>query len=153
VTNIPARTGAAPLVPFGQFDQWQKYASAGCVINWGGGGIAAHYITVGALGQVLDVYNQGGEYIDLLKSKKAVAWDLGRLGAIKEHPTNGLLYAVGPELGDIVAFDPKRPKNLRFEPPVVRGFNSPSCLRFSPDGKIMFVCSKGDGVVWSITGF
>lgn len=153
VTNIPARPGAAPLVPWGKFADWQKYASAGCVINWGGGGTSAHYISVGGMGQILDVYSQGGDYIDLIKSNKAVAWDLGRLGAIKEHPTNGLLYAVEPERGDVISIDPKNPRNQRFEPPVVRGFSNPSCLRFSADGKTMYVCSQGEGVVWAVTDF
>lgn len=153
VTNIPARPGSAALVPLSQAQNWQKFASANCVINWGGGGVNAHYITVGAMGQILDVFSQGGDYIDLIKAKKAIAWDLGRMGAIKEHPNNGLLYAVEPELGDIVAIDPTKPKNHRFTPPVVRGFMNPTCLRFSPDGKTMLVCSKGDGVVWRVTEF
>ena len=153
VKNIPARPGAAGVVPLNHLDEWQKYASTGCVINWQGGGNNAHYLAVGSLGQILDVYQGGGEYIDLLKNKKAIAWDLGRLGAIKEHPSNGLLYAVEPERGDVVEIDPKKPQNYRFKPPVVRGLSEPTCLRFSYDGSVMYICSKGDGVVWQMTGF
>ncbi|WAJ69599.1 YncE family protein [Catenovulum adriaticum] len=153
VDNIPARPGAPGLTPDVNFDDWQHYASAGCVINWQDGGGSAHFISVGGLGQILDVTDSGGDYIDLLKNKRAVAWDLGRLGAIKEHPTNGLLYAVEPERGDVVAIDPAQPKNMRFEPPVIRGLNFPTCLRFSADGSIMYICSQGDGVVWKVEDF
>ncbi len=153
VNNIPARPGSAGLTPSSSFGTWQKQASAGCVINWQGGDRKSHYISVGGLGQILDVTNAGGDYIDLIKNRQAIAWDLGRLGAIKEHPKNGLLYAVEPERGDIVAINPKMPKNMRFDPPIVRGFNFPTCLRFSPNGDIMYVCSQGDGVVWKVSDY
>jgi hypothetical protein len=155
VNNIPARPGAPAATPLESWDdEWQKFAASNCVINWqgGGGGSAAHYLAIGSLGQILDIKDEGGEYIDLLKNKKAIAWDLGRLGAIKEHP-NGLLYAVESELGDVVAVDPKHPMNYRFQPPVVRGFNRPTCIRFSEDGMTMFVCSQGDGCVWKVIDF
>ena len=102
---------------------------------------------------ILDITDHGGKFFDLLAQKTAIAWDLNRVGGIKEHPTNGMLYAVEPDVGNIMAVDPSTPKNYRFEPPVVRGLVRPTCIRFSGDGKTMFVCSQGEGVVWKITGF
>jgi hypothetical protein len=116
-----------------------------------GGGAMEHYISIDAMGQILDVDERGSERIDLIKAKKALAWDLGQREAIKEHPNNAALYAIEPELGDIVEIDRHNPRNCRFVAPVVRGSMKPTCLRFSPDGKTIYVSSKGDGVVWAVT--
>jgi hypothetical protein len=116
-----------------------------------GGGAMEHYISIDAMGQIPDGYEQGSECIDLIKAKKALAWDLGQREAIKEHPNNAVLYALEPELGDIVEIDPHNPRNYRFVATVVRGSMKPTRLRFSPDGKTICVSSKGDGVVWAVT--
>ena len=80
--------------------------------------------------------------MNLLQKKKAIAWGLHRVGGIKLHPNNGLLYAAEPENGTIMAIDPKKPRNYRFQPSVVRGLESPTCIRFSADGNTMYVCMQ-----------
>ena len=52
-----------------------------------------------------------------------------------------------------MATDPSKPKNYHFDPPVVQGFKYPTCVRFSKDGKTMFVCDQADGVVWKVRDF
>ena len=157
--NIPARPGASGQVPFEATNEWQKVASSGCIISWQSSpfspknGKIAHFVSVGAMGQVLDIADFSGDYIDAIKERKAVAWDLGRLGAVKMNEGDGYVYVVEPEHGTVVRFNPEEPKNMRFEPPVVRGINFPTCLRFSPDWKDMYVCSQGDGVVWKVEDF
>lgn len=154
VDEIPARPGAAGPTPLSSWpDEWQKFAGSGCVINWQDGKGSVHYIAVGSLGMILDVSSSGGKYFDLLINKKAIAWDLQRVGGIKLHPTNGLLYAVEPEAGNVIAINPSTPKSYRFEPPVIRGLTRPTCIRFSEDGLIMYVCGQGEGVIWKVTDF
>ena|ERR1700733_8498022 len=103
------------------------------------------------MGQILNVYEQGSACSDLIKAKKALAWDLGQREAMKEHPNNGVRYALEPELGDIVKIDPHNPRNYRFVATVVRGSMKLTCLRFSPNGQTIYVSSKGDGFVWAVT--
>lgn len=44
-----------------------------------GYGAMEHYISIDAMGQILDVYEQGSECIDSIKAKEALAWDLSTL--------------------------------------------------------------------------
>lgn len=160
ITRMPSVSGAPGLTPISSWpDEWENFAAAGCIKNWetdGRGG--AHYLAVGPLGQIFDISDEGGRalqsdgLIPLVEGKRLLAWGLGRLGGIKEHPTNGLIYAVEPELGNVVAVDPSTPRNYRFEPPVVRGLNMPTCPRFSEDGETMYVCGSGEDAIWKITG-
>ena len=53
--------------------------------------------------------------------------------------------------GSIFRVDPDA-DNQSTDPPVVRGLNQPSCLRFGPDNE-MYVCGRGDGVVLKVTDY
>jgi sugar lactone lactonase YvrE len=56
-------------------------------------------------------------------------------------------------LGTVMAVDPSDPGDYRFDPPVVQGLSMPTCVRFSPDGDSMFVCSMPTGSVWRLSDF
>jgi len=107
------------------------------------------------MGQILDVSDgEGGDYIELVKSGKLLAWGLERFGSIKEHPETSKIYAAEPFAGNVVLIDPSNdPQNYRFEPPVIRNLLIPTCIRFNSNGSIMYVCGLGEGAVWQISNF
>lgn len=41
--------------------------------------------------------------------------------------------------------------DMRYVPPIATGFREPSCLRFSPDARNMYVCDFAGGAVWKVT--
>ena len=156
VANIPSKPGYVGLTPLESWPhEWQKFANGGCKINWLGDDIEGEhsYLAVSELGQVMDITDVEGNYMDLIKDKRAIAWGLEQVGAIKHHPSNGLLYITQPSSGDVVALNPSRPQNYHFHPPVVKGLKYPTCVRFSDDGETMFVCDQADSVVWKIRDF
>ena len=155
IDNIPASPSFVGMTPLRSWpSSWQKFAPAGCT-NWLTSGIDGQklYLAISRLGQILDITGEEGDYMALVKDKRAVAWGLNQLGAIKPHPQNGLLYATHPLQGAVMATDPKTPKNYHFDPPAVQGFKYPTCVRFSDDGETMFVCDQADGVVWRVQDF
>jgi glucose/arabinose dehydrogenase len=116
------------------------------------------YLAVGSLGQIFrinpDELPEEITYSELVAHPDAlVAWGLHRLGGMRFHPSSGLLFAVQPEMGEVIAVDPAQPGNYLFQPPVVRGLRMPTCVRFSQDSEKMYVCSSADGVVWEVEGF
>lgn len=88
-----------------------------------------------------------------IAERHTIGYDLGELGGIKGHPYNHLLYATQSLQGAVVALDPQESRSYAFDPPVVRGLPTPTCVRFTPDGEKMLVCSPTNGVVWEVTGF
>lgn len=154
VRNMPSVPGAPGLTPQHAWpDRWEDFAAAGCVKNWAEPFEGDLLIAIGPLGQVLRTPKEGGEYIDLVDEGHLVAWGLQRMGGMKTHHINHRVYAVQPDNGSVVSFDPNEPGNQRFEPPVVQGLNMPTCPRFSEDGETMFVCGSGEGVIWKVTNF
>lgn len=155
VRDMPVMHGSPGVTPLESWpDRWEEYASSGCVKDWQDEGRnGAHYVALGGLGQIMDVSPSGGMYIDIIRQKKLLAWGLHPIGGMKRHPKNDLLYVCEPLHGMVMAIDAKAQKNYTFEPPVVRGLQIPTCLRFSPDGETMYVCSQGHGVIWKITDF
>lgn len=154
VRDLPAAPGIPGLSPLkGWPNNWEQFAAAGCVADWPTGGRSNKlYTTIGLMGQILDI-TEGGNYIDLVKANKLVAWGLGRIGGMHYNQFDDKIYAVEPEAGSVVAVDPNQSKNYRFEPRVVQGLNFPTCPRFADKGKTLLVCSSGDGVIWKITDF
>ena len=69
------------------------------------------------------------------------------------HPFDGMLYVTQPLRGEVRAVNPRESRNYRFDPPVVSGIAMASCVRFSPDGEKMFVCSPQSGAIWQVEGF
>ncbi len=70
-----------------------------------------------------------------------------------QHPTNNHVYVTQPSKGSVMAVNPATPQDYRHDLPVVQGLAMPTCVRFSPDGESMFVCSMATGSVWKITDF
>lgn len=110
---------------------------------------------VGALGAFMRIPDAGGSAFDLLEDRANVlASGLDPVGSgCIQHPTSRRVYVTQPLTGEIRAFDLDAPGYLGFEPPVVSGINQPTCVRFSPDGRFMYACGQGDGVVWRIANF
>ncbi|MFK7604332.1 hypothetical protein ACI3L1_19250 [Deinococcus sp. SM5_A1] len=151
--SIPGSPGLTPVDLPNWAEKWENFAAAGCTKSWTTMVNNELFVAIGAVGQVLKVPEGGGDYLELVDSGHLAAWGLQRLGGMKGHPVDGLIYAVQPEFGNVIAFDPDEPANQRFQPPVVQGLNFPTCPRFSEDGDIMYVCSSGDGVIWKVTNY
>jgi hypothetical protein len=154
---IPGTPGITPINLKDWENEWVNYATANILRPWkdsGGQDKEEHYISIGPLGQILDISEPAdGKYGTLVASDRIIAWGLNRIAGIKLHPNNGLLYCTEPDTGSVLAVDPKKKTSGRFLPPVVRGLVGPTCLRFSNDGRTMFVCGQLEGVVWRITDF
>ena len=155
VTGLPSVPGEAGLTPLRSWPhRWEEFAAAGCVKDWETPGPSrTHYIAVGPLGQIIDVTDGGGDYLDLVEQGRLVAWGLHRLGGMILNRLDERIYAVEPKNGNVIAVDPTVPTNCQFEPPVVRGLNMPTCPRFSDDGQTLFVCDSGVGGVWRVNDF
>lgn len=107
-----------------------------------------------ALGQLIKVPEEGGSFLDLVEEGYVVAQGLGWLGGAIQHPLDERVYLTQPTKGSVVAVDPSSSDtDYRFQPPVVQGLNMPTCVRFSPDGAAMFVCSMSTGSVWKVEDF
>lgn len=103
---------------------------------------------------IFKVPEGGGRFADILSDEKnAIARGLRFTGGMTQHPVNGLIYAVDPPAGTVFVVDPEKPGDYRHVPPVVQGLNWPSCVRFGPDGKEMFVCSFSSGVIYLVRNF
>jgi hypothetical protein len=156
VSDQPTILGPPGLTPISSWPQdWPQFAVASCVKQWKEPGTAGKlYISLGALGQILEVPTGGGAYIDLVKNGAMVAWGLHRCGGIKWHTQRNRLFVAEPEAGSIMEVDPATPQHYLFKPPVVRGLRNPTCIRFSgAAGEIMYVCGQADGCVWKIEDF
>lgn len=157
VSEIPSKPGIPGKTPLDSWpERWQLYATTQCskwaVVFPPKGGAHFLYLT-GVEGSIVGVPQQGGNFGELVMGDGAVAWGLHDTTSIKDHPYDGHLYVVRAEKGDVVAVDPRNPRNYWFDPPVVTGLNQPTCARFADAGETMFVCSSGDGVIWKVTHF
>ncbi|GAA5337391.1 MULTISPECIES: hypothetical protein [Thermus] len=114
-------------------------------------------LAISSLGRVvvfpLEEQNSRPQSALEIAERHTIGYDLGELGGIIGHPYNHLLYVTQPIQGTIIALDPQESRSYAFDPPVVRGLPSPTCVRFTPDGEKMLVCSPTNGVVWEVTGF
>lgn len=109
-------------------------------------------VTCSALGQIIQV-TTNGDYIDLVGKGNLIASGLNFSGGMINNDKDGLIYITQPLKGTVMAIDPNNYRDYRFDPPVVQGLNMPTCVRFSPDGQSMFICSMTTGSVWRITNF
>lgn len=68
------------------------------------------------------------------------------------HPITGMLYVVERGSGSVKVV-PKETwgTDMRYIPPVATGFKEPSCVRFSADGKAMYVCDMSACCVWRVS--
>lgn len=103
------------------------------------------------LGQILRVPDHGGDYLDFVEQGYLLASGLGWMGGMIQHPTSGSLFVTQPLQGTIAKVDLAEVRDYRFDPAVVQGLNTPTCIRFSPDGNTAFVCSIPTGSIWKIS--
>lgn len=158
VTNIPGSplAGLEGLTPLESWpDRWQVFFEA-CK-TWKTplriAGTDELVLNSSALGLLIRVPEGGGDFGDFLREDSPLASGLGSMGGMIQHSESDLLYVTQPVDGSITAVDPNQRRDYRFDPPVVRGLNMPTCVRFSPDGESMLVCSIATGGVWRITNF
>lgn len=150
----PRTPGLTPMMPDGDWQgNWDDYAVAGCGDSWVTTGESGVYVTVSPTGHIVDVENASGEsFMELLDAGYDVASGLGSMGGIKYSPGDDLLYGSLPEEGSIFAVDPADRENHRFSPNLVEGLVQPSCLRLGDDDA-MYVCGRGEGVIWRVTDY
>lgn len=111
--------------------------------------------TVGSLGQMAytDVDGDTNTHTQHLAEDRVFAYGLHRLGGSKYNHHDGIIYATEPHNGSVVAIDPEETGDYRFDSRLVEGLSCPTCVRFSDDNEEMYVCGRGEGVVWRITDF
>ncbi len=159
LTQIPSRRsrgteGFTP--PWSWPEEWSVYASQCSKKSWttflpGEKGVLI--LAVSSLGRIIAFpVQEGPQELPEVAKKYTIAFDLDNMGGIIGHPYNGFLYVSQPATGSVLAIDPKEVRAYSFDPPVVTNLPSPSCVRFSPDGQMMFVCSPTNGVVWKVEG-
>lgn len=157
IGEIPTRFGVPGLSPLSAWPNWRESATYGCdatVWNDPDPARAKIWGCSGVLGVVFDATDPYDSLNALIKDKGLIGWGLNRAGGLKVHPTNGKIYLVEPNDGNVMMVDPdKTDECYLFATPVVRGLTRPNCLRFSSDGNTMYVCDRGSGVVWEITNF
>ena len=106
------------------------------------------------LGQLLQIPDGGGSFSSIADTNAVLARGLGHMGGMIQRPNTDELFLTLPKEGSILSINLReRGKDYRFTPPVVRGLNMPSCVRFSPSGDEMLVCSFAVGGVWKISGW
>lgn len=161
--EFPVTAGAPGNTPLteaerdGSYEElWEQYASANCSGGWETTTMDGERLFVkGAqLGQVIEVTDMEGQtYYDAVRDGGVVARGLDHVGGIFINSDDGLLYGAEPLKGRVFAVDIDRKGNYRFTPSVVKGLIQPTCLRFGPDGggDEMFVCGRGEGVIWKVT--
>ncbi len=108
-------------------------------------------LSISGLGIILGVDAGSHDYSEVVATN-AFARGLGYTGGMIAHPFNGLIYVTRPLRGDVIAVDPRESHNYTFDPPVVSGLNSASCVRFDRGGDRMFVCSSANGIIWLVEG-
>lgn len=158
VTNVPGipLKGMEGMTPPSSWpNHWAEYFF-GCD-EWDKpvriGNTDALALNSSVLGCLFRVPAGGGDFSDLTGDDSILATGLGQMGGMEQHPTTEELYVTLPKEGSVIAVDLSEQKDYRFEPPVIRGLNMPSCVRFSPSGDEMFICSFAVGGVWKVTGF
>ncbi|ELY96114.1 hypothetical protein C482_16098 [Natrialba chahannaoensis JCM 10990] len=113
--------------------------------------------SVGPLGQMVraDITAEDSPttHAEHLDAERLVARGLNRVGGSVYNRSDGLVYAAEPFNGSVVAVDPTGNRQYRFDPRVVEGLVLPTCVRFGPDNEQMYVCGRGEGVVYKISNF
>ena len=137
VANIPTQPAPPGRTPLGDYpvDEWDRYSAGGCSDSWPDFSGPDRMLTVGELGIIVRLLPDGGDLLGMLErhaSEVVVAWGLGRTAGMKYNPADGTYYVAQPQQGSVLAIDPDAPANYVLTPPVVRGLNQPSCVRFSP---------------------
>lgn len=156
VTNAPSlpMAGLEGLTPPSSWpDNWTEYF-AGCSAWLTPPLISGTHTLVmnnSPLGQLLAVPEHGGDYLALAESGKVIASGLSWMGGMYQRRSDERIFMTQPTKGTIVAIDPYANRDYRFDPPVVQGLNTPTCVRFGPDDE-MLVCSIATGGIWRITG-
>lgn len=149
----PRTPGLTPLMDDWQAN-WDDYAIAGCGDSWVTAGDAGVFVTVSPTGHIVDADGASGErYMDLVDKDRIVAHGLGSMGGIKYNDEDGLIYGTEPENGSIFAIDPTEPENHRFTASLADGLIQPSCLRIGPDDDSLYVCGRGEGVIWRVSDY
>ncbi|WP_342500031.1 hypothetical protein MHI08_04355 [Bacillus sp. FSL M7-0791] len=97
-------------------------------------------------------------YLDLIEQEKNLLFTgLDWAGGMHFNKTSSKLYVTQPLKGTVLELDLdqsfKKPLDCRFIPPIIKGLNMPTCIRFSPNEKEMYVCSMPIGAVWRLTNF
>lgn len=156
VNRIPSRPKFPGMTR--RKENWQKTWTADNV-DCGYWGIAYKgnlgYVC-GDLGQLVKAKEDDDEvvsHMEHLEAGNLLAEGLRRAGGARYNREDGLVYITEPHAGQIMAVDPERQRNYRFDPRVMQGLVYPTCVRFGPDNESMYVCGRGEGVVWRITDF
>jgi len=107
------------------------------------------------LGIIFDLENEAsGEHFERYSTDiPIVAQGLNKpLGFIAQEVDGEDVLFVAERFGHAVKAVPPKSYgiDMRYIPPVATGFREPSCLRFSPDAKEMYVCDFAGGVVWKV---
>lgn len=110
----------------------------------------------GALGQLVKAEVDEDEvttHMEHLDDENLIAEGMSRAGGARYNRKDGLVYITEPHEGRVIAVDPEAERNVRFDPRVIEGLVLPTCVRFGPDNEAMYVCGRGEGVVWKVTDF
>jgi glucose/arabinose dehydrogenase len=99
------------------------------------------------LGAIYDVSKPGSFDTETPKFAEGLHRPLGMI----YQPVTNLLYVAERGTGSIKPVPKEGCLDMRFVPPVASGFRQPSCLRFSPDGTMMYVCDMAENVVWRVS--
>lgn len=156
VDQIPVRDKFPGMTPRRAWpDNWEPY-QIDCG-EWVTPAGEALLYSVGPLGQVaradMDPDSETTTHIDHVNNDRLVAEGLDRVGGSVYNRKDGLVYVAEPFKGSVAAIDPHDSRQYRFTPRVANGFTLPTCVRCGPDNDTMFVCGRGEGVVYKIENF
>lgn len=135
VRAFPCATTAEP------FPQVEAYGGSWPAARRGDQLLLGH----SALGTVWDV--TGGGTFDELREKR-YAWGLNAPGGMIADPLDDELYLVERRTGVVRRI--AEPGYARFAPPLIAGFQEPSCLRFTVDGSELYVADKAWGAIYRV---
>lgn len=136
VSDFPCSTTAEP------FPQVEAYGGSWPTARKGDQLLLGH----SSLGTVWDV-TRGGNFDKLRNSR--FAWGLNAPGGMIADPLDEDLYVVERRSGVVRRLS--EPGYARFSEPLLAGFEEPSCLRFTTDGRQLFVADKAWGAVYRVS--
>ena len=156
VDDIPVRDKFPGMTPRESWPDGWEATQVDCGQWLVSGGEHLLY-SAGPLGQIARANPDPDEgpttHMEHVDAGNLVARGLDRVGGSKYNRKDGLVYAAEPFEGSIVAVDPQDSRQYRFSPRIARGFVLPTCVRFGPDNDTMYVCGRGEGVVYEIENF
>jgi hypothetical protein len=135
VSRFPCATTAEP------FPQVEAYGGSWPAARRGDQLLLGH----SSLGTIWDV-THGGTFDDLRNER--FAWGLDAPGGMIADPLDDELYVVERRTGVVRRI--ADPGYARFAEPLLAGFHEPSCLRFTEDGRELFVADKAWGAIYRI---